>query len=89
MKDTLLWQVFCDLETREYEILGQAADDADLLAKGAFVNSHLLPQRHKTRVHSPLVGQTPLRDLHTELQATGLRESRGLLQRRLNELGWK
>jgi hypothetical protein len=89
MNDTLLWQVFCDLETREYEILGQAADDADLMAKGAFVNSRLPPRRHKTRVHSPLVAQTPLPTLHTELQATGLCESRGLLQRRLDECGWK
>jgi hypothetical protein len=83
-----LWQVFCDLETREYEILGQASSDDELMAKGQFINSRLPPHRRRTRVHSPLVEQTSLEALHRELQITGLKESRGLLQRRLTELGW-
>jgi len=84
-----LWQVFCDLETREYEVLGQAGDDGDLIAKGNFINSRLPKTRRRVRVHSPLVEQTTLTALHQEMQATGLRESPGAMQRRLSELGWK
>jgi hypothetical protein len=83
-----LWQVFCDLETREYEVLGQASDDADLIAKGDFINSHTPKPRRQVRVHSPLVEQTTLAALHQEMRATGLRESPGAMQRRLKELGW-
>jgi hypothetical protein len=88
MTTTMLWQVICDLATREYEVLGQADGDEELITRCEFINSRLAQEGRHMRAHSPLVSQTSLEDVRREMHVSGLRERPGLLVRRLAEAGW-